>query len=286
MTKPLAMRFWGVRGSIPTPEAANLGYGGNTACLEVRYGGLPPLIFDGGSGLRQLGLSLLGEFPSGGACHIFFTHFHWDHIQGVPFFIPLYRPDWTIRFHSTREPEVLESLLQDQMRPPFFPVAMPAVRAVRSYAQVAATGQTLDGVRIRPIPLHHPNGSNGYRIDAGGHSIVYATDHEHGDAEIDRALTEQSEGADILIYDAQYTPQEYESRRGWGHSTWVRGARLAREAGVGQLVLFHHEPLRTDEAVAGIVKEAQTIFANTIGATEGWHVNLGESGRSDGLVVR
>ena len=268
------MRFWGVRGSIPTPDAKNLGYGGNTSCLEVRCAGLPPLIFDGGSGIRKLGLSLQREFPSGGDCHVFFTHFHWDHIQGVPFFVPVHDPHWNIRFHSSHHPDTLERLLGDQMRVPYFPVAMPAIQAGISFAQVTASGLALDGVRIQPITLHHPNGATGYRIDGGGHSIVFATDHEHGNAELDRGLTEQAAGADILIYDAQYTPQEYESRRGWGHSTWEQGARLAREAGVGQLVLFHHDPLHADEAVAAIVTEAQAIFANTIGAAEGWHVTL------------
>lgn len=278
MLRNLEMRFWGVRGSIPTPEVANLGYGGNTSCLEVRCAGLPPLIFDAGSGIRRLGLALRQEFPSGGECHVFLTHVHWDHIQGVPFFAPVYEPGWNIRFHSSYEPKVLEKFLSEQMRAPYFPLALPALRAAISHGQMTPAGLSMDGVCIQPITLHHPNGSTGYRIDAGGHSIVYATDHEHGDLELDRRLTEQAAGADILIYDAQYTPQEYDSRRGWGHSTWERGVRLAREAGVRQLVLFHHDPLRSDDAVAGIVKEARELFAETIGATEGWQVNLGQPG--------
>ena len=278
MANQLEMRFWGVRGSIPTPVAANLAYGGNTPCLEVRYPGLPPLIFDGGSGIRALGLSLLGEFPTGGECHVFFTHFHWDHIQGVPFFLPVYRADWRIHFHSTREPAVLETFLGDQMRAPYFPVTMPAVQAERDHGHVAPGGYVLGRVHVRPIALHHPNGANGYRIDAGGRSIVYATDHEHGNEAIDRGFIEQASGADILIYDSQYTPEEYEQRRGWGHSTWEQGVRIAREADVGQLVLFHHDPLRSSDALDEIVRAAQAQFPNTIGAMEGWSAALEDRG--------
>jgi phosphoribosyl 1,2-cyclic phosphodiesterase len=270
MSGCLQMKFWGVRGSIPTPQTENLGFGGNTPCMEIRYPGLPPLIFDGGSGLRRLGLSLLNEFPSGGECRVFLTHFHWDHIQGVPFFIPMYRPDWSIHFHSGCESGELQKLLGDQMRPPYFPVEMPAVQAVRSYSHVPASGLGVAPICIRPIPLNHPNGANGYRIDAGGRSIVFATDHEHGNSAFDRGLAERAAGADILIYDAQYTPEEYESRRGWGHSTWQHGVRIAREAGVGQLILFHHDPQHDDAAVACIVEQARAVFPNTMGATEGW----------------
>ena len=264
------MKFWGVRGSTPTPYAENLGYGGNTPCLEIRYPGLPPMIFDGGTGLRRLGLSLLKEFPAGGECLIFLTHFHWDHIQGIPFFFEMYRPDWTIRFHSKCESWELEKLLGDQMRDPYFPVEMPAVQATRIYRHVPPSGLAFSSLCVRPIPLFHPNGCNGYRIDAGGRSIVYATDHEHGNASFDRSLIEAAAAADILIYDSQYTPEEYESRRGWGHSTWREAVRMASEAGVGQLILFHHDPEHDDETMSRIVDQAQKHFPNTMAATEGW----------------
>ena len=267
----MRVKLWGVRGSIPTPVAANLGYGGNTTCIEVRHAGQPPIIFDGGSGLRELGVALTREFPAGGPCHIFFTHFHWDHIQGVPFIIPVYHPGWHINFHSVHEPEVLEGYLMDQMRAPYFPVSMPAALAARTYARVHDTGTRMgDDLRIKPFALHHPNGAHGYRLDAGGHSIVFAFDHEHGDAAVDHGLIKHAAGADILIYDAQYTVEEYEARKGWGHSTWEQAVRIAKAAGVKQLVLIHHDPMHSDAVVSGIVEQARAVFPNTIGATEGW----------------
>lgn len=270
----LKIRFWGVRGSIPAPAAGNLGYGGNTSCVEIRCPGAAPLIFDGGSGLRQLGYSLMNEHRGGGECFLFFTHFHWDHIQGVPFFVPLYSPDWNIHFHSRCEGPELQRILGQQMCPPFFPVPMPGARDGRTFTKVTAEGVHVGGAAIHPIPLNHPNGCTGYRIEAGGRSIVYATDHEHGNEKVDRGLIEKATGADLLIYDSQYTPEEYEPRRGWGHSTPQAGARIAQEAGVAQLILFHHEPTHPDDMVSRMVGDARRIFPNTIAAAEGWSSEL------------
>ena len=270
----MRLKVWGVRGSIPTPVATNLGYGGNTACIEVRCPGLPDIILDGGSGIRELGMALMREFPTGSECHIFFTHFHWDHIQGVPFFTPLYHPGWHLNFHSVHEPDVLEGYLTDQMRAPYFPVAMPVALAARTYSRVPEEGVQMGGLRIRRFPLHHPNGAHGYRIDAAGHSIVLASDHEHGDEDVDRGIIEHAAGADILIYDSQYTVQEYEARKGWGHSTWEQAVRMAKAAGVRQLVLFHHDPMHSDDVVTGIVEQAREHFPQTVGAKEGWAVSF------------
>jgi len=264
------LRLWGVRGSIPTPVTENLRYGGNTSCIEVRHGNLPPLIFDAGSGIRGLGQSFLSEFPRGGECVVFFTHFHWDHIQGLPFFVPLYRPDWKITFYAAQDAALTNSLLGGQMCEPYFPVRMPAVAADLDYREIGIGGLMLGDLSIRPFPLHHPSGATGFRIDSSAGSIVYATDHEHGDTVIDGNLIAVAAGADVLIYDAQYTPSEYASRHGWGHSTWEKAVRIAGSAGAKQLVLFHHDPLHNDDFLDTMVAAARSKFANCIGAQEGW----------------
>ncbi len=262
----LDLTFWGVRGSIPTPVAENLGFGGNTACLTIRYGDQPLLIFDAGTGIRALGNSL-----SDLNVHLFLTHFHWDHIQGIPYFAPIYNPDCDITIHSSAEPADLQQILSAQMKPPYYPVA---TQANISYQQNDPMAIRLGDLVIRPFPLHHPNGATGYRIESPDASIVYASDHEHGNSAIDAILRTAAHRADILIYDSQYTPEEYEHRRGWGHSTWREGVKLARSVDVKQLILFHHDPLRTDQQLAAIVENAQAEFEHTIAAKEGWSARL------------
>jgi phosphoribosyl 1,2-cyclic phosphodiesterase len=270
----LQLKVWGARGAIPTPLASHLGYGGNTTCLEVRCPGLPPIIFDGGSGIRELGMALTREFPGGGECHIFFTHFHWDHIQGLPFFSPVFRPDWRLNFFSVHEPGVLEGYLAAQMSVPYFPISMPVAQAACVYSRVAEPGIHMEGLHVRRFPLQHPNGAHGYRVDAAGRSIVLGFDHEHGNEDVDRGLIEAATGADLLIYDAQYTVPEYEAHKGWGHSTWEQAVRVAKAAGVRRLVLFHHDPTHSDDVIAGIVEEARQQFPDTVAAKEGSSISF------------
>lgn len=262
----MELTFWGVRGSIPTPVAENLGFGGNTACLTIRDAGLPLLIFDAGSGIRSLGNTLTDA-----RVHIFLTHFHWDHIQGLPYFAPVYDPHCAITIHSSHEAADLERLLTAQMKPPYYPVE---TQAQMGYQKIHAAGARIGDVLVRPFALNHPNGATGYRIESAGRAIVYASDHEHGDAAADSVLREYAHGADVLIYDAQYTPEEYVHHRGWGHSTWRQGTLLARDAGVKQLILFHHDPLRSDWDLAQVVLDAQQEFENTSGAREGWSISV------------
>jgi phosphoribosyl 1,2-cyclic phosphodiesterase len=266
----LQVKFWGVRGSTPTPNQANLGYGGNTACIEVRLPNNELIIVDGGLGVRNLGLSLLEEFPSQSmALKVFLTHFHWDHIQGLPFFPPLYNPANSISFHSFPEKEQIRETLTGQMTTPYFPVSFALLAAARDFVQIANEPIYYGALCVRAFPLNHPQGACGYRIESAGAVVVVASDLEHGDPKFDTILRQNAAGADILIYDAQFTPEEYALRKGWGHSTYAEGARLAREVGVKQLVLFHHDPAHTDSVLDGIVDDARGEFQNTCAAREG-----------------
>ena len=274
MTEPfrLQIRFWGVRGSTATPQAENLGFGGNTSCIEITARDGERIIIDAGTGIRALGRELIAE----GRQHnlnLFFTHFHWDHIQGIPFFAPLLQAGHTINFHSFPAPQEIRERLERQMSSPYFTLDFNAVGAQREYTQV--NGSFHDGaLSVTAFPLHHPQGACGYRVEAHGASVVIATDLEHGDAALDKALRQNAEGADVLVYDAQYTPAEYVSRRGWGHSTYLAAAQAAKDAGVSKLILFHHDPTHDDDAVRDMVSETLPQFENTEAARESQSIIL------------
>jgi len=261
------IRFRGVRGSFPTPTAANLKYGGNTACVEVvRPHGAVRIVLDAGTGVHPLGHSLLEHEDHD--IHVLLTHFHWDHIQGLPGFPPLYHAGNKVTYHSSHGRHELQRVLEGQMSEPFFPVPFAKLPAQQEFVHLTRTVE-MDGVEITPFALHHPGGSTGYRLASNGKIVVYATDHEHGNTDADARLLEASRGADVLIYDAQYTPEIYPRRIGWGHSTWLEGAKLAQKAGVKQLVLFHHDPHHDDASIDAMVDEARTHFPQTIAAAEG-----------------
>jgi phosphoribosyl 1,2-cyclic phosphodiesterase len=267
------LRLWGVRGSIPTPVERNLGHGGNTACVQICMHGDDShrddelLIIDAGSGIRALGAAIAGRAHPPSAVHIFLTHFHWDHVQGLPFFAPLFAPHSRILFHSVHPPQELRAVLARQMATPFFPLDFGAVAARTEFRQIVSP-QTFGAVTLETFSLHHPQGSVGYRISDDRRAVVYATDHEHGVAPVDLGLRAVASHADALIYDAQYTAQEYASRKGWGHSTWQEAVAVARDAQVGKLVLFHHDPDRDDQALDAIVAQAQKDFPHTVAARE------------------
>jgi phosphoribosyl 1,2-cyclic phosphodiesterase len=246
----------------------NLGHGGNTPCASVEAGADNLLIFDAGSGLRVLGAELL-QRPALPTLHLFFTHFHWDHIQGLPFFAPLYDPRTHLVLHSVHQPEELHDILARQMTSPFFPVDFSAIASRIEFRQIHHSACTVAGITVQGFPLHHPQGAQGYRIASVHKTIVFATDHEHGNAVIDANLRTIAHNADVLLYDAQYTPAEYQQREGWGHSTWLEAVNVARDANVGKLVLFHHDPNHDDATLEAIAAEAQLHFPNTFAAREG-----------------
>ncbi|HEX7841200.1 MAG TPA: MBL fold metallo-hydrolase [Kofleriaceae bacterium] len=262
----LSVRFFGVRGSIPTPGPYTTA-GGNTACLEVTAGSTR-IILDAGSGLRALGDERMAYGPQHST--ILLSHLHWDHVCGLPFFTPIYVPGHRVEIASGPNGVMsTQEAIRSLFKAPFFPVDFADLASQVSVRELPAHDCfTIGDIRVTLARLNHPDPVYGFRLDHGGRSIVYATDTEHF-ACVDPTLKRLASGADILIYDAQYTPEEYPSKVGWGHSTWQAGAELARAAGVPQLVLFHHDPNRTDAQLAAIEAEAHAHLSGTIAAREG-----------------
>lgn len=264
------VRIWGARGSVACPGPETVRYGGNTACVEVRCGDRV-LVLDGGTGIRGLGMALAEHEPA--EIDVYLTHFHLDHVAGLPFFKAAYRPENRIRFHAARlNTEIgLRDILCRMMSPPLFPIPIDEFRAEVSFNEFDA-GETLrpaDGVRLETRLLNHPGGACGYRMVVGDRVIAYVTDTEHQPGRPDAAALTLMEGADIAIYDATYTDAEFETHPGWGHSTWSEGVRLADTAGVGTLVLFHHDPSHDDAAMDKIALDAAAARPGTLVAREG-----------------
>jgi len=263
----MKVRFWGVRGSIPTPGAATAEFGGNTSCVEVISDTGETLVLDAGTGLRVFGLDYLKRPDASRTVHLLISHSHWDHIQGFPFFIPVHIPGYTIKIHG--DGDVMKSLAM-QMRPPVFPVDFRKLPSKIEYHSVGTAVFKVAGFKVKPFTLVHPQKVLGFRIEAGGKSLVYATDTEHKFDAAEKEIIKAIKGADLLMYDAQYTPDEYEKGKvGWGHSTYTAGIEVAKKAGVKTLVLFHHEPTHDDVAIRKIVDESRKIFPNTLAAREG-----------------
>jgi phosphoribosyl 1,2-cyclic phosphodiesterase len=239
------------------------------------------IILDAGTGLRGLGDNRLAELKGAPLeATILLSHFHWDHIQGLPFFVPAYLPSTKLTVLGAAFGLMsVQETLGHQMRAPLFPVRLDELRAELTLREVRP-GVTfaVGDAEVKVAKLNHPGGVHGYRIEHGGRSVVYATDTEHYECP-DPSLLALAAGADVLIYDAQYTPEEYRGEDGpskvsWGHSTFAAGADIARRAGVGELVLFHHDPKRTDRAIAQLEDRARALFARSVAAREGLTISL------------
>ena len=272
----MKLKFWGTRGSIPTPGGKTVRYGGNTPCVEVRLRDDQLIILDAGTGIRDLGEALLAKGESVNA-HLLIGHPHWDHIQGFPFFKPAFISGNELTILGAQSKNVtLRSMIADQMNKVYFPIQLNELKARINFHPLGEGSIEICGATLTSIYVNHPAFALGYRLDVDGRSVVYISDNEPFDREVARSLRNvekvivdkylESKGdpnqrifdfardADILIHDATYTPEEYVSRVGWGHSHYLFALTVAAEAHVKRLVLFHHDPSRTDERLDEIVE--------------------------------
>jgi len=266
----LDVRFWGTRGSVPSPGPATVRYGGNTPCLELRSATGALVILDAGTGVRALGQTIFAAGEPARAVDVFLSHLHWDHVQGLPFFSPLFQAGRRIVVWSA-SPADTEDVLRGQMSPRVFPVPFAEMRATVRFCAADCADRRGDGYYVRCTHVRHPGGALGFRFSAdpamaGG--VVYVPDNELDpgapyDSEPgwrDR-LVAFARGARLLVHDAMYTPAEGPARRGWGHSTYAEAVHLALDAEVDTLALFHHHPERADGDVDAIVEECRRLVA-------------------------
>jgi len=271
----MKIRFWGVRGSIPSPGPATVKYGGNTTCIEVRTDAGELIILDAGTGIFPLAQSLYSEFPL--TAHIFNTHTHWDHIQGLPFFVPFFVPGNRVKIYGADDPvskKGISEILTTQLQYRFFPIREAELKADIEYFTLSSDEKsTVGDATITPVVMNHPVINFGYRIDCNGKSVFFTGDHEpwrnihskdHEDYAEYREMIEQKnkavldviQGVDVLIADSSYTPDEYMQKIGWGHGTFDTSIQLAKKAKAKSLYFTHHEPTRSDNALEAVYNEA------------------------------
>ena len=273
----MKVKFYGVRGSLPVCGREFQRYGGNTTCIRVlREKANRIAILDAGTGIRALGKELIKQGVSQSIINIIFSHFHWDHIQGFPFFAPAYNPNQKIGILAMgRKGKVndIKGIFSQQMQEEYFPIRMDTMGA-RFEFLAYGDKKTIFGASVKSIPQSHiyPGGSYGIRLEDEGVSLVVCTDIEHVNG-IDTSIVNFAKDADLLIHDGQYTTEEYQRKfKGWGHSTWQQAAEVALLANVKKLIITHHDPDHNDDFLDGLEKECQKVFPDSLFAKEGMEV--------------
>jgi ribonuclease BN (tRNA processing enzyme) len=276
----LKVSFFGVRGSCPSPGEANRRYGGNTSCVVLEDGEEPPIILDLGTGLRAY-----GEARPAGAefrANVLLSHLHWDHVQGLPFFGPIDRPGARLDVWGPPQEGVpLRVAFAGLVRPPYFPVTLEELRGEVAFHDVVDGELAIGPAKVKALPVPHLGPTLGFRVDTGEAVVAYVSDHQQPlqGASVDDRVVELCEGADLLIHDAQYSTAEFAEKAHWGHSSVDYAVEVALAAGVGTLVLFHHDPSHSDAVVDSLVDEAAGLgaargLASVVAASEGTVLEL------------
>jgi phosphoribosyl 1,2-cyclic phosphodiesterase len=278
-----AARIWGCRGSLPTPGEATVRYGGNTSCVEIRIGDRVALILDAGTGIKRLGDSL----DAGEQIHVLLTHLHFDHVEGLRFFAPLWEKGVEVHIWGPPSPvQPLHERIARAFSPPLFPIDLADIPAALAFHDVPDGAWELEGIQLRALPVSHPGSTVGYRLEVDGHSLAFIPDHEPVLGVELEALTPEwisgfalAEDADVLFHDCQFTEEEYPERVGWGHSSVAHAVGFARRAGVRRLVLFHHDPDRSDAGVDRLAERAAELWdgngaARPFAAREGMTIEI------------
>ncbi len=273
----MKVKFWGVRGSVPVPGPDTVRSGGNTLCVEVKTQDREVVILDAGTGIRLLGLDLMRRPIDRLIAVLLFSHTHWDHIQGLPFFYPArQKHNRLVIMGERRVGKQLEQVLAGQMSDAYLPFTLDDLRADLLIKEL------LDGERIvignqtivLPRRLPHPGGVFGFRISCQDQTVVYASDVNHPLGSLSPEIVDLAQGADLLIHDAQFTVEEKLRWADWGHSSWLEAVQTAQEANVRQLALFHHDPMHTDDELDEIEQQARALFPSAFLAREGMEISL------------
>ncbi len=284
-------KFWGTRGSIPVPGKSTLKYGGNTPCVEFRSSNNKIIILDAGSGIRELGIDLSENLSHEEELNIFISHYHWDHIQGIPFFLPLYDKKRKVVFHGlTSNGNKISDILSNQMNDNYFPIKIDDVNADIDYKEIEFNHTyRLDGVTIQTLMANHSTPTLAFKISEGNKSIVYMTDNElkfnnqeaiESIKELNKGLIDFCRGCNYLIHDTMYDENQLVNKKGWGHSSNILLANFSILAEVKNLILFHYNPDYTDEKIERMLEETKIIFEKgnhqigCIAAKEGLEIKL------------
>ena len=273
------IKFWGVRGSNPTPDKDKMHYGGDTSCIEIRTKENDLIILDMGTGLRNLGSHIIEDSTYGNEINIFLSHYHWDHIMGFFYFAPLYDSRFTINIHGYNAKTSIKTLSEALMNKSFWPVDKDTYKAKINFIEMPKSSNELALAKVNKTNIYysihpHPNGTNSFRVETDNKKIVYITDCEHPEGKLNENVVKIADEADILIHDSHYTIRDLKTYKGWGHSSWKQAVDVAIVSKSKRLILFHYAPSYDDSQVEANEKNAQKQFLNTTASYQGLSITL------------